>query len=464
MRTLLAELYEKDQSECANTLYDFLLYFSNVHPLETYPESDDNIPSEFRIVTSSQHCFDIRELVKNAKIEDGKLINPINKQAFFSLDQKRIFNMCYALGLNIAQQSNLVNNERIAGFEPSRYKVINRKGFIIDFAESEISNAIGEAMNQVYKGTSETEKNEKIDKIKFITFAVLNSIKAYPAGGFIHIESIQNFVEQSLMDKNEGDVARKYIIYRNDRTVKRAQAESSYEPTIRILLPTGDTSQLDLEGLKTFMINLADGLNGINIDQIIDETYRALYDRIPYSQVNDALVLTARTKIEANPEYSLFASRLLKHKLCEEVISTFEEKPIQIKQASFDYSPIFSQYITKGVEHELLSPKLLEFDLTRLEQAIQCQNDNLLTYLSLQTLYDRYFIHFKGDKIELPQFFFMRIAMGLCIEEKSNREEKAIEFYQLLSSLNYMCSTPTLFNSRNQQTSIIQLFPYNHPR
>ena len=114
--------------------------------------------------------------------------------------------------------------------------------------------------------------------------------------------------------------------------LKEAQAESSYEPTIRILLPTGDTSQLDLEGLKTFMINLADGLNGINIDQIIDETYRALYDRIPYSQVNDALVLTAVNQIEANPEYSLFASRLLKHKLCEEVISTFEESQFKLNK------------------------------------------------------------------------------------------------------------------------------------
>ena len=451
--------YNASDEDKTQLVYVFLLYFSNIQPKQTYPDDEVNIPSEYRIVTSGQHCFDIRELVKDAKIESAQLINPISNNPFFSLDQKRIFNMAYALGLEFNKESTQAPADKFAGFDASRYKVITRNGFIVDFSEHEISHAVQGAINSVYD--NETSVEVKTEKTKYVTFSVLNNLKKkYPKGAFVHIETIQNIVENSLMEKQEFDVAKAYVIYRDKRNEERKKNEQTYEPMIRVALPNGQTQQLDIEGLKNFLINLAEGLEGIQIDQLVDEAYRGLYDKIPYNEVNDALVLVARTKIEINPEYSFLASRLLNHKLIEESISTLsiEQNDIQIKQANFDYSHIFSQYISKGVEKELLSPALLDFDLAKIEQALVPARDKDLSYLAMQTLYDRYFIHHKGRRIELPQFYFMRVAMGVCINEKERKEEIAIDFYHKLSQLNYMVSSPTGFNSGTLRPQLSSCF------
>ena len=451
----------KDERSTA-FIYEFLLYFSNIHPLETYPDDNSQIPSEYRIVTSCQHCFDIRELIMGCVIQNTQLMNPITSTPFFKLDQKRIFNMAYALGLEFdtgtSHKSDL-SNESFAGFDAKRYKIITRNGYIVDFFEPEISQAIQSAVDAVYVDAEMHDM--KIEKTRFVTYTVLSNIKKkYPAGAYIHIETIQNIVENSLMEKQEFDVAKAYVIYRNDRNASRKAAENTYEPIIRVSLPNGQPQQLDMDGLKTFLIDLSQGLDGINVDTLVEEAYRSLYDKIPYKEVNDALVLIARTRIELNPQYSFLASRLLKHKLTEEVISTLsnDQAHIQLKQANFDYSHIFSQYVAKGIENELLTPHLLDFDLEKLEAAIDTDKDKNLTYLAMQTLYDRYFINMKGHHIELPQFFFMRVAMGLCLSEKDRKEELAISFYKMLSSLDYMCSTPTLFNSGTNRPQLSSCF------
>lgn len=458
---LLYKFESSNDERSTSFIYEFLLYFSNIHPLETYPDDNSQIPSEYRIVTSCQHCFDMRALIQNGQVINSKLINPINQSAFFKLDQKRIFNMAYALGLEFNQSKDEISlaGDSFAGFDSKRYKIITRNGFIVDFNELEISQAIQAAIDSVYLDPDMHEI--KLEKTRYVTYTVLNNIKKkYPKGAFIHIETIQNIVENSLMEKQEFDVAKSYVIYRNNRTVARKAKEVTYEPIIRVSLPNGQAQQLDMDGLKLFLIDLAKGLEGINIDSLITETYRSLYDKIPYKEVNDALVLVARTRIELNPQYSLLAARLLKHKLTEEVISTLsnESAHIQLKQANFDYSHIFSQYIAKGIENELLTPHLLNFDLERIEAAIDTSKDQHLTYLAMQTLYDRYFVHIKGNHIELPQFFFMRVAMGLCLNEKNRKEELAISFYNMLSSLDYMCSTPTLFNSGTNRPQLSSCF------
>ena len=140
---LLQSAYKESNTRQTQFIYEFLLYFSNIHPKQTYPSDDVNIPSEYRIISSCQYCFDIRELIANSKIRSAQLINPINDQAFFPLDQKRIFNMAYALGLEFQKETQQGLTDQYAGFDPTRYKIITRNGYIIDFNEIEISGNTG---------------------------------------------------------------------------------------------------------------------------------------------------------------------------------------------------------------------------------------------------------------------------------------------------------------------------------
>ncbi len=188
-------------------------------------------------------------------------------------------------------------------------------------------------------------------------------------------------------------------------------------------------------------------LGNVSAQAIIDEALKNLYDGVPLSDVNTSLVITARTMVEKEPNYSYVTARLLLDNLRAEAL-TFLGIASTATQA--DMSTLYTQalpaYIEKGVELELLSPTLKEYDMEKLGQALDPSRDLQFNYLGLQTLYDRYFIHSNGVRIELPQIFFMRVAMGLAAEE-AQKEERAIEFYRLLSSFDYMSSTPTLFNA-----------------
>ncbi|KRP15156.1 MAG: ribonucleotide-diphosphate reductase subunit alpha, partial [SAR86 cluster bacterium BACL1 MAG-121001-bin56] len=172
-----------------------------------------------------------------------------------------------------------------------------------------------------------------------------------------------------------------------------------------------------------------------------------LYDGVSISDMKSSLVMSARTKVEQEPNYSFVTARILLDELRSEALEFLgvaeESSHPEMKE---HYPAAFKAYIDKGIELEMLDPNLKTFDLDKLGAAIDHDRDYQFTYLGLQTLYDRYFIHYQDTRFELPQIFFMRVAMGLAAEE-DNREDRAIEFYRLLSSFDYMSSTPTLFNS-----------------
>jgi len=186
-----------------------------------------------------------------------------------------------------------------------------------------------------------------------------------------------------------------------------------------------------------------EGLNpDVKPDPIMGETLRNLYDGVPLEEVFKAAILATRTLIEKDPDYTFATARLLMHTIAKEVLG-FEAHPKEMGQHYLDYFP---KFIKKGIANDLLDERLGQFDLARLASALKPERDLQFDYLGLQTLYDRYFLHVKKQRIELPQAFFMRVAMGLSLNE-IDRETRAIEFYEVLSKFDFMSSTPTLFNS-----------------
>ncbi|OFD29405.1 ribonucleotide-diphosphate reductase subunit alpha [Acinetobacter baumannii] len=270
---------------------------------------------------------------------------------------------------------------------------------------------------------------------------VLNTFtRRLPSGGTIHIEEIQDQVELALMRTGEHKVARAYVIYRDQRASARKDTNSNHHPTLQVTDANGQLQPLDLSALQATVNRAAEGLEGIDVQAIIDETVKNLYNGVKESDIATTMMMATRTRIEQEPNYTYVTARLLR----DELVSTglaFLGLPADTAENN-----ALEAFLKKGVELELLSPDLLKFDLEKLAAAIQPERSNQFTYLGLQTLFDRYFIHSNGVRFELPQLFFMRVSMGLALNEQ-DKEERAIEFYNLLSSFDYMASTPTLFNS-----------------
>jgi len=291
------------------------------------------------------------------------------------------------------------------------------------------------------EGQQSSDSSRIHDRITQLTEMVLNTFKRrLPSGGTIHIEEIQDQVELALMRTGEQKVARAYVIYREQRASARQQTNSHHHPTLQVTDANGQLQPLDLSALKATVNRAAEGLEGIEVEAIIDETVKNLYNGVKESDIATTMMMATRTRIEQEPNYTYVTARLLR----DELVSTglaFLGLPADTAENN-----ALEAFLNKGVELDLLSPDLLKFDLEKLAAAIQPERSNQFTYLGLQTLFDRYFIHSNGVRFELPQLFFMRVSMGLALNEQ-DKEERAIEFYNLLSSFDYMASTPTLFNS-----------------
>ena len=336
---------------------------------------------------------------------------------------------------------------------PGQLRVIKRNGTVVPFDASKIAVAMTKAFLAVEGGTAAASSrvHETVDNLTKQITATFK--RRMPSGGTIHIEEIQDQVELILMRSGEQKIARDYVLYREEharmRAQKRAQAVSADPdyPSINVVLEDGTRAPLDIGRMRTIVSEACVGLTGVDEKAILDEAMRNLYDGVNLKDVNTSLVITARALVEKEPNYSFATARLLLDKLRAEALG-FLGVATQATQSDMElyYARALPAYIQKGVELELLSPELLNFDLEALGKALIADRDLQFTYLGLQTLYDRYFIHSNDVRIELPQVFFMRVAMGLAIQEE-NREERAIEFYRLLSSFDYMSSTPTLFNS-----------------
>ena len=334
---------------------------------------------------------------------------------------------------------------------PGKLRIIKRNGKVVPFEEDKIKVAVTKAFLANESGNAAASERIHI-KVEEITAEVQEIFKRrMPSGGTLHIEEIQDQVELQLMRNEEYVVARKYILYREERAAERTkdsqQQTNVNAPKISVTKKDGTQVPLDIDRLASVVNHACDGLEDVSADAILEESIKNLYDGVSVSDMKSALVMSARTKVEQEPNYSYVTARILLDELRSEALSFLGIAEESSHPEMQEYYPkAFSAYIEKGIELEMLDPTLKDFDLKMLGEAIEHDRDYKFTYLGLQTLYDRYFIHYQDTRYELPQIFFMRVAMGLAVEEEK-KEERAIEFYRLLSSFDYMSSTPTLFNS-----------------
>ncbi|MBP8287669.1 MAG: ribonucleoside-diphosphate reductase subunit alpha, partial [Rhodoferax sp.] len=326
----------------------------------------------------------------------------------------------------------------------SQYQIIRRNGAVVPFEPNKIAVAMMKAFLAVH-GTQGAASASVRETVEELTQGVIRAlVRSRPAGGTFHIEDVQDQVELGLMRSSHHEIARAYVLYREKRSQERAQKVIPTDAVAAVLhaIDNGQRVVLDLARLNGIISDACEGLgDSVRPQPILAETMRNLYDGVPMEEVYKASVLAARTLIEKDPDYTFATARLLFHTIAKEVLGQDVAKA-DMPQAYTDY---FATFIQRGVEHELLDEKLLQFDLTRLASALKAERDLQFDYLGLQTLYDRYFLHIGKTRIELPQAFFMRVAMGLALNE-IDRETRAIEFHEVLSSFDFMSSTPTLFN------------------
>ena len=334
----------------------------------------------------------------------------------------------------------------------SDYKIIRRNGSVVAFEPSKIAIAVTKAFLAVNGGQGAASARVR-EQVEQLTHAVVRALlRSRPNGGTFHIEDIQDQVELALMRSGEHNVARAYVLYREKRNQERAAqqevtqdaqaANQAGESGIKVT-DNGVEKWLDMAALRTIIEAACEGLgNQIDATPIITETIKNLYDGVPIAQVYDSAILASRTLIENDPAYSQVTARILMHVIRKEILGH------EVLQGDMqaEYGTYFAKYINEGIAAELLDPRMREFDLPRLAAALNASRDLQFNYLGLQTLYDRYFLHIEERRIEMPQAFFMRVAMGLSLNEL-DRERRAIEFYEILSTFDFMSSTPTLFNS-----------------
>ena len=327
----------------------------------------------------------------------------------------------------------------------AHYQIIRRNGAVVPFEPNKIAVAMMKAFLAVH-GTQGAASASVRETVEGLTQQVIRALmRSRPGGGTFHIEDVQDQAELGLMRGGHHEIARAYVLYRERRTQERAKQVAQEAPPAPILhvIDAGQRVTLDLNDLRARIEAACSGLGAdVKAGPILAETMRNLYDGVPLDEVYKASILAARTLIEKDPDYTYATARLLFLTISREVLGR-DVAQADMAQAYMDYFPGF---IKKGVDAELLDEKLLQFDLKRLGAALKTDRDLQFDYLGLQTLYDRYFLHIGKSRIEMPQAFFMRVAMGLSLNE-IDREARAIEFYEVLSSFDFMSSTPTLFNS-----------------
>ncbi|MCH7664320.1 MAG: ribonucleoside-diphosphate reductase subunit alpha [Acidobacteria bacterium] len=320
-------------------------------------------------------------------------------------------------------------------------RVVKRTGEIANFDQERIRTAI---LKAVEARRAELPPNE-VDEV---LGSIIEDIEGRFDEFYPNVENIQDIVEKQLILKGHYEIAKAYILYRDQRgkvraRVKRRAIEDARLGKLTVEKRDGRKVLFNVKRIEeTIRRRAGDRIDDIDIAALVREVINNVYDRIPTSQIDQALILASAAFIERDPAYSFLAGRLLLQKLGKEVV----RHSYSDDQADAEYRASFLRGIGQGIEYELLDPLLGEFDLELLAASLKPQRDDSFEYLGLQTLYDRYFLRHEGACLELPQSFWMRVAMGLAVEEEQ-REEKALDFYDLMSRLYYVPSTPTMFHS-----------------
>jgi ribonucleoside-diphosphate reductase alpha chain len=339
-----------------------------------------------------------------------------------------------------------------AGNAYTGYQIIRRNGAVVGFAPDKIAVALMKAFLAVHgtQGAASASVRETVDGLTETVVRAL--LRSRPGGGTFHIEDVQDHVELGLMRGGHHEVARAYVLYRERRAQERAR-QATPAPARAAELHVVDGGRrvpLDMDALRALVESACAGLgDDVKAEPILAETRRNLYDGVPMEEVFKAAILSARTLLEKEPAYTRATARLLLHTIRREILGG----EVTQAQMAERYAEYFPQFIKKGVQAELLDERLMQFDLARLGAALDASRDLQFDYLGLQTLYDRYFLHIDEVRIEMPQAFFMRVAMGLALNE-IDRETRAVQFYNVLSSFDFMSSTPTLFNSGTRRSQL----------
>jgi len=343
---------------------------------------------------------------------------------------------------------------------PGLLNVIRRDGTVVPFDGDKITLALTKAFLAI-EGESASHSNRIHEKVSDLTKKITESfMRNFQSGGTIGLEEIQDQVELALMRAEEYGVAKAYLLYREER--RRAREEQQGHQTVQsintsglhVTLSDGKVIPLNMANLQAQVKQACAQLDNVDSQYIIDDVKRNLFDKVPVGEVDKALVMSARTLIEEEPNYTYVAARLLLDSLRGEALSFLGlQASATASEMQQLYPAYMKAYLATGIKHELLDPRLQDFDLDRLCAAIRPERDLQFTYIGLQTLYDRYFIHYEDIRFELPQMFFMRVAMGLALQE-SEKEKRAIEFYHVLSSFDFMSSTPTLFNAGTPRSQL----------
>ena len=345
------------------------------------------------------------------------------------------------------KQESVQSEPKKTMVSPGQLRIIKRNGSVVDFDGSKIEIAITKAFLAVHTSAAAASSSVH-SRVSALSSQVEDIFrKRMPSGGTIHIEEIQDQVELALMRSEEHKVAREYVLYRAERANQRAIETHIHDRPEKEELETS-------ERIEVIAKEACNGLEGTDSEKIISEANKNLYEGAPEHEVKEALVLSARSLVEVEPNYTFATARILLDSLRSEALSFLEiTENATHEEMSALYPEALNAFVRKGIELELLNPELANYDLDLLGKAMIPDNDLLFSYLGIQTLYDRYFIHSNEIRFELPQVFFMRVAMGLALNEE-NREQRALEFYELLSSFDYMSSTPTLFNAGTMHSQL----------
>ena len=351
-------------------------------------------------------------------------------------------------------------SEREAAY--AQYKIIRRNGAVVGFEPPKIAIAMTKAFIAVNGGQGAASARVR-EQVAHLTDNVVNTLmRRQPSGGTFHIEDIQDQVELALMRGGEHNVARTYVLYRDERTKERARQREAQQALAAVVPPAinvtenGVSKPLDVVRITALVAGACEGLGReVTAQAVMEGMQRDLYDGVPMEEVRKSLILAARALIEQDPSYTFVTARLLLHTLRMETLGV-EATQTDMKTLYAEYLP---EFIKKGIAAELLDERLGAYDLKALGAALDPSRDLKFTYLGLQILYDRYFLHIEGRRIELPQVFYMRVAMGLALNEsEGSREARAIEFYNVLSSFDFMSSTPTLFNSGTRRSQLASCY------
>ncbi len=329
-------------------------------------------------------------------------------------------------------------------FYTSLTNVKKRSGDIAPFNADKIFIAISKA----YTAVKDTANDPLVTSV---TQAVLNSLSQLFGDKTPSVEEVQNVVEKELMAQGLFDVAKSYIIYRYEHAKEREEKKIEIlhkieQQGLSITKRTGQKELFSDEKLRASLQKVIVGYeNDIDLEGVINQVRLEVFEDMTTSELERSVIMILRSFIELDPAYSFVASRLLLNRAYKQVIG-YDEVDFDNLDEQLKHQLKIS--IQKGVAIGKLDPKMLLYNIDVLAEALNRDRDNLLNYLSAQTLIDRYFIMnpVNKDLFEVPQLFWMRVAMGLALNE-NNREERAIEFYSVISTLHFVPSTPTLFHA-----------------